>query len=404
MEDYRVTQTGDEIQEILNQSPIDTADIVELKEAATSLDGRLESVEGKIPAGASEENPLTDKQYVDDSIASASATFRGTYNEVTDLELTTEATHAEIGEALASVIDTADSNDYCFVQIPTADATPTEIESIERYKFVTGTGWQYEYTLNNSGFTADQWAAINSGITSGLVAKLTDLPTNAELNTLLNGKANAADVYTKSETYNKTELDAQLGAKANSADVYEKSQTYTKQEVDALITTPEVQYVTVTATSGTTSVTDVLPATGAANTIYRVGSWDGTQYATGVYSEYAWNGTTYILLDVKNYGFATGSDFDNPTTAQRELVTTVGSVLDGINEGVFDLTAKTGDSYATLADALTAANTSIPTNKKKGGMSIKYVQTSDNKYVEYMYKLEYENTTAGNQAFINPDN
>ena len=404
MEDYRVTQTGDEIQEILNQSPIDTADIVELKEAATSLDGRLESVEGKIPAGASEENPLTDKQYVDDSIASASATFRGTYNEVTDLELTTEATHADIGSALDEVIELADSNDYCFVQIPTDDETPTEIESIERYKFVTGTGWEYEYTLNNSGFTADQWSAINSGITRGLVTKLADLPTNAELETLLNGKANAADVYTKSETYNKTEMDAQLGAKANSADVYEKSQTYTKQEVDALITTPEVQYVTVTATSGTTSVTDVLPATGAANTIYRVGSWDGTQYATGVYSEYAWNGTTYILLDVKNYGFATGSDFDNPTTAQRELVTTVGSVLDGINEGVFDLTAKTGDSYATLADALTAANTSIPTNKKKGGMSIKYVQTSDNKYVEYMYKLEYENTTAGNQAFINPDN
>jgi hypothetical protein len=196
MEDYRVTQTGDEIQEILNQSPIDTADIAELKETTTLIDGRLESVEGKIPAGASEENPLTDKQYVDDSIASASATFRGTYNEVTDLELTTDATHADIGSALDEVIELADSNDYCFVQIPTDDETPTEIESIERYKFVTGTGWEYEYTLNNSGFTADQWSAINSGITRGLVTKLADLPTNAELETLLNGKANAADVYT----------------------------------------------------------------------------------------------------------------------------------------------------------------------------------------------------------------
>ena len=53
MEDYRVTQTGDEIQEIFNQSPVDTADIAELKEATTSLDGRLEAVEGKIPSGAS---------------------------------------------------------------------------------------------------------------------------------------------------------------------------------------------------------------------------------------------------------------------------------------------------------------------------------------------------------------
>ena len=37
MEDFRVTQTGGEIQEILNQSPIDTADISALKEADASL-------------------------------------------------------------------------------------------------------------------------------------------------------------------------------------------------------------------------------------------------------------------------------------------------------------------------------------------------------------------------------
>ena len=60
--------------------------------------------------------------------------------------------------------------------IPTADATPTEIASIERYKY-NGSAWAFEYALNNSGFTAAQWAALNSGITSGLVAKLTALPT-----------------------------------------------------------------------------------------------------------------------------------------------------------------------------------------------------------------------------------
>jgi hypothetical protein len=55
---------------------------------------------------------------------------------------------------------------------------------VERYKF-NGTAWGYEYTLNNSGFTADQWAAINSMITSGLVAKLSALPTNADLLAML---------------------------------------------------------------------------------------------------------------------------------------------------------------------------------------------------------------------------
>ena len=378
MEDYRVTQTGDEIQEILNQSPIDTADIAGLKEADALLDGRLETVEGKIPAGASEENPLTDKQYVDDSIASASATFRGTYNEVEDLELTTAATHAEIAAALADTIDVADNNDYCFVQIPTSDATPTEIGSIERYKFVTGTGWEYEYTLNNSGFTAVQWAAINSGITSGLVTKLIDLPTNAELTTLLNGKANAADVYTKSETYNKDEL-------------------------DSMITTPDVQYVSVTATAQTTSVTDVLPVSGASDTIYRVGSWDGTQYNADSYSEYAWNGASYVLLNVKNTGIATGSDFDNPTAAQRALLTTVGAILDGCDAfptagsvkpvqsgGVFNAIAEAGvinisemnkvDTTPAVYSSLSEALAAVPSTSHRGGMSIKFIQLTPATY------------------------
>ena len=61
-------------------------------------------------------------------------------------------------------------------------------------------------------------------------------------------KANAADVYTKTETYTKTEVDGKLadkanttdvnGAlalKANAADVYTKTETYTKTEVDGFI-------------------------------------------------------------------------------------------------------------------------------------------------------------------------
>ena len=49
-----------------------------------------------------------------------------------------------------------------------------------RYKFATTGGnnqpqWLYEYTLNNSSFTAAQWAAINSGITSSTVSELNNL-------------------------------------------------------------------------------------------------------------------------------------------------------------------------------------------------------------------------------------
>lgn len=90
---------------------------------------------------------------------------------------------------------------------------------------------------------------------------------------------------------------------------------YSKSEVNSLITTPDQGYVTVTATDQTTSVTDVLPATGQADTIYRVGSWNGTQYDADSYSEYGWNGTNYVLLDVKE----TGID-DEPTAGSKNLI------------------------------------------------------------------------------------
>ena len=128
-----------------------------------------DAIRSLIPAQASADNKLADKAYVNDKVSTDTATFRGTFNLVTDLELTTEATQGQIATALGTAISGEDKNDYAFVQIPTSDATPTEIARIDRYKY-TGLQWAFEYSLNNSGFTAEQWAAINSGITSSLVA------------------------------------------------------------------------------------------------------------------------------------------------------------------------------------------------------------------------------------------
>lgn len=94
----------------------------------------------------------------------------------------------------------------------------------------------------------------------------------------------------------------QLDNKYNKSEVYKKDETYSKTQLNNLITTPEVNYVNVDATDQTTAVTDVLPATGAANTIYKVGKWDGTQYNTGKYTEYAWDGTSYIPLATRDHG------------------------------------------------------------------------------------------------------
>lgn len=130
------------------------------------IKNRLDAVEGVIPGEATSSNKLADKAFVNSSIATATATFKGTLDAATDLKLTKPATHEQIVAALAAHTFTpaADNNDYCFVV--NSDAQGATL--YERYKF-NGTAWEFEYALNNSSFTAAQWAAINSGVTSDKV-------------------------------------------------------------------------------------------------------------------------------------------------------------------------------------------------------------------------------------------
>lgn len=127
---------------------------------------RVAVVEEKIPSQASSTNQLADKNFVNSSVSTATATFKGTYNSVAELEQVP-----------------ADANDYAFV-ISTDSAGNTVYN---RYKYSNGS-WLFEYALNNSSFTTAQWAAINSAITSGDVEKLAALPTKAQLDALLAAK------------------------------------------------------------------------------------------------------------------------------------------------------------------------------------------------------------------------
>lgn len=134
----------------------------------------LESIESKIPSQASASNQLADKEFVNSSISTNTATFRGAYNLVTDLELAINASRTTIANNIPNVVSSADNNDYVFIQIPISDEQPENIAKVERYKF-NGTSWSFEYELNNSGFTAAQWAAVNSGITNNHVQKVNGL-------------------------------------------------------------------------------------------------------------------------------------------------------------------------------------------------------------------------------------
>lgn len=74
-------------------------------------------------------------------------------------------------EQLEAYSGTVTNNDYAFVTGTDSDGNTY----YDRYK-ATVNGetitWALEYRLNNSSFTAAQWSAINSGITSVLVSKI----------------------------------------------------------------------------------------------------------------------------------------------------------------------------------------------------------------------------------------
>lgn len=54
-------------------------------------------------------------------------------------------------------------------------------------------------------------------------------------------------------------------------------------------------------------------------------------------------------------------------------------------DGVFDISAYNGSSYANLTAALGTNGANVPLAVRKGGMSVKFVSTSDNNYVQFRY-------------------
>ena len=133
----------------------------------SEIEAEIDAIEAKIPSAASSINQLADKAFVNSSIATNTATFKGTFNSLAELQQVTGATN----------------NDYAFVIEYDAQGN----EYYDRYKY-NGSTWVFEYKIESTPFTADQWAAIQSGITSGDVTKLAALPTNAQLTASLAAK------------------------------------------------------------------------------------------------------------------------------------------------------------------------------------------------------------------------
>ena len=131
-----------------------------------------------------------------------------------------------------------------------------------------------------------------------------------ELESMATGKIVAAASAIKDKSRNKTQ-------EAINGDV--------EQALNDALT--DENFVTYIATSSTTTVESLLPATGSAGIVYRIANWNGTQYDSTTFSEYAWDTSQYKLLNVKNYNLAGSEDFDDPNDEQKTKIPTVGAII-----------------------------------------------------------------------------
>lgn len=122
--------------------------------AHSDIRSSISDIEDLIPTQASTSNQLADKSFVNSSISTSTSNFIGTFTSLTDLQ---------------NYSGTVTTNDYAFVEGLDSDNNP----QYNRYKY-NGTQWIFEYTLNNSSFTSNQWNAINSGITSSDVTAISN--------------------------------------------------------------------------------------------------------------------------------------------------------------------------------------------------------------------------------------
>lgn len=121
-----------------------------------------------VPIEPHADNAAASKEFVNSSIATNTATFRGTF-DLTEGGLNKLPWQENDPDGNYYV----KNNDYAFLY----QSSPSSgSHRYIRYKWVARSGrkgsFEKEYELNSSGFTAAQWGAINSGITKGEISNL----------------------------------------------------------------------------------------------------------------------------------------------------------------------------------------------------------------------------------------
>lgn len=233
---------------------------------------KVEEIESVIPDAASPTNQLADKAFVNSSVQTATANFRGNWATWTDVPTTADAYPVDYAGSKTPTV-----NDYLVV----ADASGFPGQTLVgtwRFKY-SGTwttdgknGWLPEYQVNEEPLTMAQLAALNSGVSAVLLDDMqADIDRvdgkTAELDGDLQGKVDKAQGVENAGKYLKVGDDGNVTfgegedltnvAKTNVSNNFTMPQTITTNS-DAGFTVKSPSsggYLYVTRGSGTSAVT-----------------------------------------------------------------------------------------------------------------------------------------------------
>ncbi len=155
-------------------------------EAATSAGGIASSamslatnINAKIPAQATTQNQLADKAFVNSSVQTATANFRGNWATWSAVPLSSNQYPQDYTGSTTPTV-----NDYLVVQDASGYDGQQTLEGTWRFKY-SGTwdedgkqGWLPEYQVNETPMTSAQLAALNSNITAAKVSQYDETFTN----------------------------------------------------------------------------------------------------------------------------------------------------------------------------------------------------------------------------------
>lgn len=205
-------------------SGIDSTKVSQIQTNANDID----TIEGKIPSAASSSNQLADKEFVNSSVQTATANFRGNWGTWALVPTSVNDYPEDYAGSKTPTV-----NDYLVVQ-DASGYTGQTLTGTWRFKY-SGTwatngknGWLPEYQVNETPLTAAQLAALNSGANStniGQIAQNTsDINANAQAISNLNtGKVDkvstANKVYGTDGSGNQTTYD--MGNSANNVAKYD---------------------------------------------------------------------------------------------------------------------------------------------------------------------------------------